>query len=104
VGYQKKGRYDFWGDSGIWAPSGIRIAYGPNNKGEELIVVENIPIKDEVNTELQSFDYDTDFLKIYKSVPKNSCCPKQRVKNCGAFTRWKEPDYHGLEGNSKICR
>jgi len=104
VGHQKKGGYDFWGGSGIWAPSGIRIAYGPNNNGEELIVVENIPIRDEVKSELQSFDYGIDFLNIYKSVPKNSCCPEQRVKNCGVFTRWKEPEYDGLEGNLKICR
>jgi len=55
----------FWGGSGLWSPSGLKLLQGSHSK-DELLVVHNVDIKGEVNFEKEDFDYSTDFGLIYK--------------------------------------
>lgn len=68
VGRQQVGDYDFWGGSGLWAPSGMRL-YEASHDREELIVIHNIEIEKEVKSEHADFYYRDDFLKVYKELP-----------------------------------
>lgn len=87
VGHQEMGDYEFWGGSGVWAPSGMKIIEA-SNEAEELVVVENLPIGRNVDSERDKFDYQTDFDKIYNSVT-NCCSGGCSFKNrCGSFTRF----------------
>ena len=65
----------FWGGSGLWAPSGIKIVQS-SHFYEELLIVRNIEIKGERDIETDDFDYQIDFSKIYR-----------RVKGKRVFTR-----------------
>ncbi len=78
VGTQKRGDYEFWGGSGLWAPSGMELIQGSNNS-EELIVIHNIDIKGQTKYEQDDFFYYDDFIKIYDPV-----------ENLRTFTRMKE--------------
>ncbi len=64
VGPQKRGNYEFWGSSGLWAPSGIGLIQGSNNS-EQLIVIHNIDLKGQTKYEHDDFFYYDDFIKIY---------------------------------------
>lgn len=57
----------FWGGSGIWAPSGIRLVQGSHYR-EELLVVRNIDFESALEQEKADFDYEFDFRKIYKPM------------------------------------
>ncbi|MCP3940043.1 MAG: carbon-nitrogen hydrolase family protein [Desulfobacteraceae bacterium] len=78
VGTQSRGNYEFWGGSGIWAPSGIKLIQA-SNKYEELIVVHNIDIKEQTEYEHNDFFYYDDFEQIYDPV-----------KSLRTFTRIKK--------------
>ena len=78
VGKQEIGNYEFWGGSGVWAPSGIKLIQGSNNS-EELLVIHNIDIKGQIEFEHNDFFYYDDFIKIYDPV-----------KGLQTFTRMKE--------------
>lgn len=67
VGTQERGDYEFWGGSGLWAPSGVKLFEGSNNK-EELIVVHNVDIQGQVEYEHDDFYYFDDFIRIYDSI------------------------------------
>jgi predicted amidohydrolase len=67
----------FWGGSGIWAPSGLKLIQG-SHENDELIVVHNIDIKGQRKIEEDDFDYSLDFNLIYK-----------QLKNKRSFTRIK---------------
>ncbi len=67
VGYQQRGKYKFWGGSGLWAPSGMRL-YEASHDREELIVIHNIEMKEEVRHEQKDFYYRSDFLKVYEEI------------------------------------
>ncbi len=67
VGTQKRGNYEFWGGSGVWAPSGMELIQGSNDS-EELIVIHHIDIKGQTEYEHNDFFYYDDFIKIYNSV------------------------------------
>ncbi len=69
VGKQERGDYEFWGGSGVWAPSGVTLIQA-SNKSEELIVVRNIDIKGQNQFERDNFDYYKDFTKIYHEIEK----------------------------------
>jgi predicted amidohydrolase len=84
VGYQKRGNYQFWGGSGLWAPSGIKIAEA-SHSAEELIIFRNVPIIQQYESEETSFDLKKDFDRVYAPVPNGSGCI---FKHCGSFTRW----------------
>jgi len=67
----------FWGGSGLWAPSGLKLLQA-SHSGDELLIVHNIDIKGEVKFEKDDFDYSIDFGLIYKIL-----------KGKRAFTRIK---------------
>ncbi|MBW1789930.1 MAG: carbon-nitrogen hydrolase family protein [Deltaproteobacteria bacterium] len=78
VGTQKRGNYEFWGGSSLWAPSGIKLFQGSNDS-EELIVIHNIDIKGQIKYERDDFNYYYDFLTIYDLIGKNRSFT--RIKN-----------------------
>ena len=86
VGFQKRGNYQFWGGSGLWAPSGIKIAEA-SHTAEELIIFRNVPIRQQYASERTSFDLEKDFDRVYTPVPNGYGC---KIQNCGSFTRWAE--------------
>lgn len=57
----------FWGGSGIWAPSGIRLVQA-SHFNEELLIVHNLDIRGERQVELEDFDYGFDFRAIYRPM------------------------------------
>ncbi len=57
----------FWGGSGIWAPSGMRIVQA-SNITEELILVRNLDIKYQWLKERDDFNYQIDFARFYKQM------------------------------------
>ncbi len=57
----------FWGGSGLWAPSGLRLLQASHIR-EELLVIHNINIKGQRQVEKDDFDYALDFDTIYRPV------------------------------------
>lgn len=57
----------FWGGSGIWAPSGMKLIQA-SHFNEELLIVHNLNIHGEREVELVDFDYGIDFRTIYKPM------------------------------------
>jgi predicted amidohydrolase len=57
----------FWGGSGIWAPSGMRLLQG-SHINEELLIVHNLDIDGQRNFERDNFNYACDFESIYRPV------------------------------------
>ena len=57
----------FWGGSGIWAPSGLKLIQA-SHFNEELLIVHNLDIHGERQSELEDFDYGIDFRAIYKPM------------------------------------
>ncbi|HSP37305.1 MAG TPA: carbon-nitrogen hydrolase family protein [Frankiaceae bacterium] len=57
----------FWGGSGIWAPSGLKLIQA-SNYFEELLIVHNLDIKKARADELSDFDYAMDFREIYQPL------------------------------------
>lgn len=78
VGFQDRGEYEFWGGSGIWAPSGVRLA-GASNRDEELLLIRNLDIKGQVEYEENDFCYHDDFIRVYRPL-----------KNMRTFTRMRD--------------
>lgn len=58
---------DFWGGSGVWAPSGLCLAQA-SHFVDELLVVHNLDIRGARRFELADFDYEFDFRQVYKRV------------------------------------
>jgi len=65
VGTHAISKARFWGGSGLWAPSGLKLLQGSHIR-DELLIVHNISIKGEAKFEKDDFDYSIDFNKIYK--------------------------------------
>lgn len=57
----------FWGGSGIWAPSGMKLVQA-SHFNEELLIVHNLNIHKEREIERAEFDYGIDFRSIYKPM------------------------------------
>jgi predicted amidohydrolase len=57
----------FWGGSGVWAPSGIRLVQA-SHFNEELLIVHNLDIKGARAAEHDDFDYAMDFEQIYRPL------------------------------------
>jgi predicted amidohydrolase len=57
----------FWGGSGVWAPSGIKLVQA-SHFNEELLIVHNIDIKGARAAEHDDFDYAVDFEEIYRPL------------------------------------
>ena len=57
----------FWGGSGLWAPSGMRLLQASRLE-EELLIVHNIDIPGQRRIETDDFNYAVDFEEIYRHV------------------------------------
>jgi predicted amidohydrolase len=57
----------FWGGSGIWAPSGLRLVQA-SHFNEELVVVHNIDVVEARRQEKDDFDYGFDFSEVYRPM------------------------------------
>lgn len=57
----------FWGGSGIWAPSGMKLIEA-SHYNEELLIVHNVDFRGALETEKSDFDYEFDFRTIYRSM------------------------------------
>jgi len=62
----------FWGGSGLWAPSGMKLLQA-GHKDDELLLIHNVDIKGEVEFEKNDFDYTEDFDLIYKIINGKRC-------------------------------
>jgi predicted amidohydrolase len=58
---------DFWGGSGVWAPSGLRLIEG-SHVNEELLIVHNLDITGARESEREDFDYAIDFAAVYRPL------------------------------------
>lgn len=61
----------FWGGSGIWAPSGMRLVQA-SHFNEELLIVHNIDFGETRAAELDDFDYAFDFKSVYREAGEAS--------------------------------
>jgi predicted amidohydrolase len=57
----------FWGGSGVWAPSGLRLLQG-SNIHEELLIIHNIDIMGPKKQEKDDFNYAFDFSSVYRKI------------------------------------
>lgn len=57
----------FWGGSGLWAPSGMKILQA-SNIHEELLIIHNVDIKGQRAREKDDFDYAFDFSSVYRPI------------------------------------
>jgi predicted amidohydrolase len=57
----------FWGGSGIWAPSGLKLIQA-SHFNEELVVVHNIDVAGARNQEKDDFNYSFDFSEVYRPM------------------------------------
>jgi predicted amidohydrolase len=57
----------FWGGSGLWAPSGLKLVQASRFQ-EELLIVHNVDIKGQRKFEHDDFNYRLDFEEIYRPV------------------------------------
>ena len=57
----------FWGGSGVWAPSGIKLVQA-SHFNEELLIVHNLDIRRGRQFELDDFDYEFDFREVGRPI------------------------------------
>jgi predicted amidohydrolase len=57
----------FWGGSGIWAPSGLKLIQA-SHLNEELIIVHNIDFASARRQEKDDFNYAFDFSEVYRPM------------------------------------
>jgi predicted amidohydrolase len=57
----------FWGGSGIWAPSGLKLIQA-SHLNEELVIVHNIDLVGARRQEKDDFDYAFDFSEVYRPM------------------------------------
>ncbi len=67
VGTHEKSMEYFWGGSGIWAPSGMKLLGGSNLK-EELLIIRNVDIKQQRAAEQDDFNYRIEFESFYRHI------------------------------------
>ncbi|NIO07863.1 MAG: carbon-nitrogen hydrolase family protein [Deltaproteobacteria bacterium] len=67
VGMHGVSGVNFWGGSGVWAPSGLCLAQA-SRVHEELLIVHNLDIKTHREFEKDDFNYALDFTSIYRPV------------------------------------
>jgi predicted amidohydrolase len=73
VGRHKKSREYFWGGSGVWAPSGMKLLQA-SNINEELLIIRNLDIKGQREKEKDEFNYRIDFHEFYRNMKHASDC------------------------------
>jgi predicted amidohydrolase len=57
----------FWGGSGIWAPSGMKLVQASHFK-EELLIVHNVDLASARREEKSDYDYGFDFSEVYRRM------------------------------------
>ncbi len=57
----------FWGGSGVWAPSGMRLLQASNVK-QELLLIRNLDITGQRLIEHDDFNYRIDFQSVYRPM------------------------------------
>jgi predicted amidohydrolase len=67
VGSHEISGASFWGGSGIWAPSGLKLIQA-SHFNEELLVVRNLDIAAARRQEKDDFDYGFDFTEVYRPM------------------------------------
>ncbi len=73
VGLHQKSQEYFWGGSGIWAPSGMKLLQA-SNINEELLIVRNLDIKGQRDKEQDDFNYRIDFEQFYRGMAHEKEC------------------------------
>ncbi len=73
VGRHKKSLEYFWGGSGLWAPSGMKLLQA-SNINEELLIIRNIDIKGQRDREQDDFNYKIDFRELYRQMKFSTDC------------------------------
>jgi predicted amidohydrolase len=58
---------EFWGGSGVWAPSGIPLVQA-SHFHDELLVVRNLDIRGARQFELADFNYEFDFRQVHRPM------------------------------------
>lgn len=77
VGRHEISGAEFWGGSGVWAPSGIPLVQG-SHFHEELVVIHNLDLKGARAFELADFNYEFDFREVYRSM-ENSLVREESI-------------------------
>jgi predicted amidohydrolase len=67
VGEHEVSGVTFWGGSGIWSPSGLKLIQA-SHYNEELLIVHNLDFKTQRKVELDDFDYAFDFSTVYRAI------------------------------------
>ena len=73
VGRHLKSREYFWGGSGLWAPSGMKLLQS-SNINEELLIIRNVDIKGQRDRERDDFNYRIDFQEFYRHMKHPDDC------------------------------
>lgn len=73
VGVHKKSKEYFWGGSGLWAPSGMKLLQA-SNINEELLIIRNIDIAGQRSKEIDDFNYRIDFENFYRNLKYKDNC------------------------------
>jgi len=73
VGLHEKSREYYWGGSGVWAPSGMKLLQS-SNINEELLIIRNLDIKGQRDKEQDDFNYRIDFEQFYRHMEHNTEC------------------------------
>lgn len=73
VGLHEMSREYFWGGSGVWAPSGMKLLQA-SNINEELLIVRNLDIKGQRDKEQDDFNYRIDFHEFYRHMKHPEDC------------------------------
>jgi predicted amidohydrolase len=79
VGVQHKPGYTFWGGSGLWAPSGIRL-FQASTTQEQLCMLYRVDIRGEVDAEDNAFDFYDSFIKVYREIPEMRAFTRMAVE------------------------
>jgi predicted amidohydrolase len=73
VGRHTKSKEYFWGGSGVWAPSGMKLLQA-SNINEELLIIRNIDIRGQRDKEQDDFNYRIDFREFYRQMKYPDDC------------------------------
>jgi len=57
----------FWGGSGLWAPSGLKLIQA-SRFNEELLIIHNVDIQGQRQLERDEFNYALDFGQVYRPI------------------------------------
>jgi len=73
VGLHPRSKEYFWGGSGIWAPSGMKLLQA-SNINEELLIIRNVDISGQRSKERDDFNYRIDFEDFYRNLKYRENC------------------------------